>query len=395
MSLYVSERHLEQAREFVAEVHRHGELAPLDLEQFWRDNDKAMADPWATDCPQVPMKIMMERECIIDELGVNVDWDRLMLEHEYYLPLARQYNDKAERVIGRRVFNEQPRDPQREYPPIKQLHDIFEARNEWRSGSWWLHQAAHNETELAALLDRVEQRLEHLREFMLPPQWDEEKARLQGLGVASPLMRSLRGPVTFCTSIYGPENLIFLITDNPALAGRLRDVLLRAILTFASVLEEERGPSAAESHGWWWADDNCCLLSPSMFEFFAEPIHQAIFDRYCPDPGHVRFQHSDSAMGHLLPIFRRLRLNGTNFGPTVSVAEIRAHLPNATIDGQLAPFTFARNEEVNIVAEFLRDREMIGTSKGLRFATAGSVNAGSRLSGLRLIMAAIQRFGRY
>jgi len=65
------------------------------------------------------------------------------------------------------------------------------------------------------------------------------------------------------------------------------------------------------------------------------------------------------------------------------------------IDGQLAAFTFSRNEEVNMVAELLRDYKMAREKKGLRFATAGSINYGSRLSGMRLIMAAIQELGRY
>ena len=44
-------------------------------------------------------------------------------------------------------------------------------------------------------------------------------------------------------------------------------------------------------------------------------------------------------MEHLLPILARLDLNGCNFGPTLTVREIRKYLPNARIDGQLAPFT--------------------------------------------------------
>jgi len=38
---------------------------------------------------------------------------------------------------------------------------------------------------------------------------------------------------------------------------------------------------------------------------------------------------------------------------------------------------------------------MARESRGLVFTTAGSVNNGSRLTGMRLIMAAVQRFGRY
>jgi hypothetical protein len=59
----------------------------------------------------------------------------------------------------------------------------------------------------------------------------------------------------------------------------------------------------------------------------------------------------------------------------------------------LAPFTFSRHEEVNMVAEFFRDAEMARERRGWVFATAGGVNAGSRLTGLRLIMAAAQEYG--
>jgi len=65
------------------------------------------------------------------------------------------------------------------------------------------------------------------------------------------------------------------------------------------------------------------------------------------------------------------------------------------IDGQMAPFTFSRNEEANMVAEFLRDFEQAKKKRGLRFGTAGSVNNGSRLAGMRPLVAAIQRYGRY
>ena len=108
-----------------------------------------------------------------------------------------------------------------------------------------------------------------------------------------------------------------------------------------------------------------------------------------------RFQHSDSDMAHLLPQLAELDLSGTNFGPILSVSEIREHCPNAVIDGQVAPFTYSRNEEANMVAEFLRDFDQAKAARGLMFTTAGSINNGSRLSGMRLLMAAIQRYGRY
>jgi uroporphyrinogen decarboxylase len=173
-------------------------------------------------------------------------------------------------------------------------------------------------------------------------------------------------------------------------------VIGRAIVARARVLDEEAGftPETAP-HGWSWADDNCCLFNVEMYEAFAMPIHRRLFDTYAPDPGDWRYQHSDSDMAHLLPQLGSLGLKGTNFGPTLTVAEIRANCPEARIDGQLAPFTYSRNEEANMVAEFLRDFDQAKEKRGLNFTTAGSINNGSRLSGMRLLMAAIQRHGRY
>jgi uroporphyrinogen decarboxylase len=381
----------------VVEMRANDGLAPVDLDRFWADQEVARKDPFGEAIPQCPLGIGMSWECVFTELGVEEDAWRYQHDTEWALGLNKAYNDIAERVVGRRLLNETPPAPSRRYPAVKGLHDVFEAKNEWHAGSWWLRQSAHKEAELAALLDRVEERLAAgLRDFLLPGNWDEEKARLTGLGIAPPLYRGQRGPVTFAMSVYGVENMVFLLVDNPDLAVRFRDVILETMLEIGRVRDEEAGytPETAP-HGFSFCDDNCVLLTPDLYELFGYPILKGMFDRYSPDPGDTRYQHSDSAMAHLLPVLGRLNLTGTNFGPTVTVAEIREHLPNAVIHGQLAPFTFSRNEEEKIVAEFLRDFEQARAKRGLLFTTAGSINNGSRLTGMRLIMSAIQHFGRY
>lgn len=389
--------HAAMARGLVEEMRRNGGLAPVDLDQFWADQAIAAADPFGQGIPQVPLGIGMHTECVFDELGVPMDLLRHEQDEAWRLGLHRAYNDRAERIVGRRLLPETPDDPCRRWPAVKGLHDIFEARQEWHNHSWWLMPSAGSEDELAALLDRVEDRLDgDLKGFLLPAEWEEEKGRLSALGIPPPLYRAQRGPVTFATSVFGVENLLFLIVDNSDLAGRFRDAILRAMLGLAEVLDAEAGfPPATSPRGFYFLDDNCCLLSPAMYEFFGYPILKGVFDVYAPGADDPRGQHSDSAMGHLLPILGRLDLRSVNFGPSLLVREIREHLPHAVIDGQLAPFTFSRNEEESIVLEFLRDFEQAREHRGLRFATAGSVNNGSRLTGLRLVMAAIQRFGRY
>ena len=76
---------------------------------------------------------------------------------------------------------------------------------------------------------------------------------------------------------------------------------------------------------------------------------------------------------------------------------IRKYMPRTRIDGQLAPFTFMRNVEEDIIAEVKRDCEMAkeGDLRGLNLTTAGSINNGSLLTSMRVVMAAIQNFGRY
>ena len=378
-------------------MHEHDGLAPVDIDRFWHEQEISRADPFGNHIPQVPLGMLMSTECVFDELGLKEDWYRLAHDPEWAHELYRAYNDKAETIVGRRLLRDTPPDPAKQYPQVKGLHDLFEAENVWYNESYWLQQSADNEEELKALLDRVEERLAgNLKGFLLPDNWDQEKERLQALGVQPPLYRSQRGPVTFATSVYGTENLIFLINDNETLARRFSDIILRAMLARGRIIDEEAGytPETAP-RGFGFADDNCYLMTPDMYELFGYPILKGVFEYYAPDKGDKRFQHSDSAMNHILPLLGRLDLTGTNFGPTVTVAEIRHHLPRAVIFGELAPFTLSRNDEEGIVSEFLRDFAQTRDERGLLFTTAGSINNGSRLTAMRLLMATIQEYGRY
>jgi len=396
VSVHVTQDHLSRARDLVDRCHSNGGLASLDVDRFWEDNHTALADPWSRTCPQVPLGIRMGAECAFDEFSVQEEWYGLRHDDAYLLPLARRYNDRAEKIVGQRLLNEKPSNPDLKWPEVKMLHDIFEAENRWEDMSYWLMPSAHTPDELAALLDRVEKRLENLKAFLLPPGWDQARDRITALGGKCPSYRSQRGPVTFAMSIYGVENLIFLIADHPDLAVRFSDLISRSVLERARILDEEGSYTEENApSGFYWLDDNCAMLNVEMYELFGYPILEKAFNRYSPNPSDRRGQHSDSDMEHLLPLLGRLEMTEVNLGPNLKVSDIRKHLPKAVIHGQLSPFAFSRHEEVNIVAEFLRDFEMALEQRGLVFATAGSINNGSRLAGMRLIMAAIQECGRF
>jgi hypothetical protein len=78
----------------------------------------------------------------------------------------------------------------------------------------------------------------------------------------------------------------------------------------------------------------------------------------------------------------------------VLTPEIRKYLPNARIDGCIAPFIFSRNDMPSLWEQTKRDCRDGMQFGGVNISTAGSINYGSTLAGMRHIMTAIQRYGR-
>jgi len=371
-------------------------LFDVDVERFWDDDAASRGKPFSTDKPQVPLGIDMPPTVIWDELGMPMPANagvEVTSPYHVDLDLRRRYNDKAERIVGRRIFAEDgPPPPDSHFPPVKGITDIFEAPPQTVCGTTWVVPAAETPQELDALLDRVERR--NVRSVILPENWDDEAGRiLKQYGLKPRLGGHVRGPVTAATSIYGIENLIYLIIDHPELARRFSDLLADAIIEMTRVLYEVSG--TPDRRGFSFADDNSMMLNCKMYELFGQPILRKVFDTFAPGPDDVRYQHSDSAMGHLMPLLNDVGVNGVNFGPTLLAADIRRAMPRAVIHGQLAPWTFARGSDEEVAAEVRRDIEAVASDGGLVIATAGSINSGSRLSGLRAIMSTIQHYGAY
>ena len=203
-----STQHQRMVDELLADTAANDGLAPVDLEQFWADQDITVTDPFGPHIPQVPLGAICNWECVFDELGQEVDMWRLVYEDPAWaLDLKARYNVLAQRIVGRPLLDQIPRD-QATSAQIKKLHDLFEAQRVWQggpAGSWWLKQSAHDATELAALLDRVEARLENLPDFLFSATWPDDKTRL-----ASPRFPSSIGSVT------SPSHSLFLLLHMSA-----------------------------------------------------------------------------------------------------------------------------------------------------------------------------------
>ncbi len=373
----------------------------IDLEQFWKDDELAHRDNcFYEGAPQVAFGLGLYDEDIFAELDVPGEPHgdnplELMLEYR------KRYNDKAERIIGKRILPEGPFN-QELYPKIKLHGEVFGGRYVKKSGMYWLESDIHTPQALEKMLDRVDKM--DLRDFIMPSNWEAEKKRVfEETGVPfTPWWygRRVRGPVTLAMSIYGVENLIFLMYDEEDLAHRFFQSISDVLMGYAKIMEEEAGPQVMDSKHWGYRfnDDNCCMLTADLYEEYAYPILKRLFEYTCPDPAvDSRYQHSDSAMAHLLPVLGKLDFMGVNFGPTVLLDQIRQHMPRTRVDGCLDPMVLLSNDEEAVIAQVKRDCEMakaLGT-KGLCIDAAGSVNNGTKLTTVRAIMWAIQQYGRY
>lgn len=370
----------------------------VDLEKFWQDDEAAHIDNcFNPDSTQVALGIRMSDECVFAELGEEGDpWG--IEPRQRRIELNKRYNDIAEKTVGKRLLRENYLTEDECFPKLKQIGEVFGGTYEYLpEAGMWLSSPVSTINDLEKMLDQVDKL--NLRDFLYPDNWESEKKRIyEQYGHKPPIWRGMRGPVTLACSIYGEEDLIFLYYDAKELFERFSDTIKRVTLEMGEIADEEAGYTKETSpSGFGFYDDNCSLLNPDMYEAFGYPVLKAVFDRFSPNEGDSRYQHSDSPMAHLLPIFGRLNMTGVNFGPTLTVEEIRRHLPTARIDGQLAPFTFMRNDPESIIAEVRRDCEMIKTTgtRGLNIATAGSINNGSSLESLKVVMHAIQKYGRY
>jgi len=371
-------------------------LYPVDLPRFWRDNELSVDKPFSTDKPQVPMSLLTTEGCVWEELGMPKD-PRYYEDPEVHVRINRLYNDKAEEIVGRRILRETFVPPSEDLPRPLRIEELFGATittvegSEDIDGADWVRESVHSVRELEERLEGVAGT--RLPDVVFAPGFQEGLERLRTrYGIEPRLGTGIRGPVTAAMSICGVENVIYWLIDYPEVMERFRDLLAAKIVELSTLLRKATG---APMRGFSFSDDNCAMLNADLYERFGLPILRHVFAVFCPAEEDWRYQHSDSEMTHLLPLLARVHLHGANFGPTVDPAAIRRAMPRTVIYGQLPPFTFSRGSPEEIYAAVQRDIEAVGADGGLVVTTAGSVNPGSRLEGLRAVMYAIQKHGRY
>jgi uroporphyrinogen decarboxylase len=357
--------------------------AGLDIQAFWAENDQCVA--LSPNKPRCALSFSPDDHWLFEFLGVESTL-RYYADKPYRDSLHHLANELTAEYVGAQFFEEDTW----QYSP-KRIENLFGCEFSYIEGSTpWLTPATADIQEFQHILDRAERT--EIAGWAFPDdflaEWENRKSRLQSLPA---LGTGSRGPATIMTSILHPETVFYWLHDYPEVMRRFRDLLAVKMIELNRALRTFSGHT---DPGWWITDDNCALFNLRLYREYCVPVLRAVLDEFAP-LGSYCYQHSDSAMGHLLDEQRALGINSVNYGPEVDAALIRAKIPEAVICGQMPPFLLRNGSPEEIRARVISDFQKAGQSGRYIVTTAGSLAAGTGLGRMRFFMSAVQQHCRY
>jgi uroporphyrinogen decarboxylase len=295
-------------------------------------------------------------------------------------------NQITKQYVGQTFFDE---DTLENNP--RRIENLFRCEFTYREGSTpWLTPVTNDPDEFARILDEAEATDLHTWTFSDAFRSEWEQRRREGRTLPS-LGTGSRGPATIFTSVLEVETAIFWMLDHADLMHRFRDTLADKMVELNVILREFSGNTEP---GWWITDDNSALLNRKLYREYCVPVLEKVLQAMAPDNAR-RYQHSDSAMGHLLDMQYALGIREVNYGPTIDVAYIREKMPDAVIKGHMPPFLLRNGTPDDIKQRVLDDFQKAGATGGIVMTTAGSLAAGTGVGRVRWFMQMVQDHCRY
>jgi uroporphyrinogen decarboxylase len=355
----------------------------LDVEAFWEEN--ALCQAFTIDKPRCAISLSPDDHWIFEFMDVPSTL-RYYQDKVYRDGLHREVNQILQQCVGWTRFDE---DTWEQEP--KRIENLFRCEFSYKEGGTpWLTPVTEDPDEFAEVLDEAER--VDLRTWSLPEPYLEEWERRKADGKPLPkLGTGSRGPATIMTSVIEPTTLLLWLYDYPDLIARFRDILADKMVEFNRILREFSGN---DEPGWWITDDNSALFSPKLYREYCFPVLQKVMDALAPGDAR-RYQHSDSAMGHLLDQQYELGIRYVNYGPEVDVGLIRENMPGAHIFGHTPPLLLRNGSPEEIRQRVIDDFRKAGATGGLTVTTAGSLASGTGVGRVRWFMQVVQRECRY
>jgi uroporphyrinogen decarboxylase len=357
--------------------------AGLDLAAFWAENQACEA--FTTAKPRCAAAFSPDDHWLFEFMDVPSTL-RYYQDKAYRDDLHRQVNAITLEHVGHAFFD---RDTWQHSP--KRIENLFGCEFQYHEGGTpWFVPATADPAEFSRVLDRAADT--DIQTWALPEAFVAEWKARQAAGEKMPLLATgSRGPATIMTSVLSVETTFFWCHDHPDLMARFRDLLAEKMVELNSVLREFSGNGQP---GWWITDDNCALFNRKLYEAYCVPVLERVLNAMAPGDA-PRYQHSDSAMGHLLDYQYDLGIRDVNYGPEVDVALIRAQMPDAMINGHIPPLLLRNGDPREIKTRIVDDFQSAGQTGGLKVTTAGSLAAGTGVGRMRWMMQTVQDCCRY
>lgn len=355
----------------------------LDIEAFWEENARCGA--FTTAKPRCALSFSPDDHWLFEFLAAPSTL-RYYRDKPYRDALHQEANALTRAWVGQAFFEE---DTWETSP--KRIENLFGCEfGYYEGGTPWLMPVTDDPRAFDAILDQAERT--DLRAWALPEdflaEWETRRAQgrsLLNLGTGS------RGPATIMTSVIRPETLFLWCYDYPERMRRFSDLLAQKMVELNQVL---RAFSGNAEPGWWITDDNSALFNRKLYRAYCYPVLERVLAALAPG-GAKRYQHSDSAMGHLLDQQVALGIREVNYGPEIDVADIRAKMPDALIYGHIPPFLLRQGAPEEIRQRVISDFHKAGATGGLQVTTAGSLAAGTGLGRMRFLMQVVAQECRY
>jgi uroporphyrinogen decarboxylase len=360
----------------------------FDVKEFWIENDECMKT-FTRNKPRIPIRFWFDDHYLLEDMKLP-STIRYYSDFEYRLELHKTINDKIEKAIGKRFYIED----EDEFPEPERFEIIMGSYRELREGGTpWLESRVKSIDDVKKIIENAEKL--DMKKEVFPEGWlikKENYEKITGKKVRLGGNFS-RGPATMATSILGTTNTCMFSMEEPDVMDDFFRVLSDNLVKYHGVLMHETGHDTRE--GYSINDDNCYLFTPDTYERFCAPVLKKLFNEFAPAKEHLRFQHSDSAMGHLMGILNDLGVNQVNLGPTIHPIDIRIAMPDVIIHGQIPPFTLRNGTREEIIDMVKRDIESVGSDGKLIECPAGSVAGGTSLENIRTYLRAVHTYGKF
>ena len=357
--------------------------AQLNVEAFWAENQ--LCEGFTTQKPRCAAFFSPDDHWLFEFMGVPSTL-RYYRDKAYRDDLHRQVNAITQEYVGRAFFEEDTW----EHSP-RRIENLFGCEFAYHEGGTpWFVPVTADPKEFSRILAHAAET--DLKTWAFPEDFLREWESRQSAGKEMPqLGTGSRGPATIMTSVLDAETVFYWCYDHPDLMARFRDILAKKIIELNTALRDFSGNTAA---GWWITDDNSALFNRKLYAAYCVPVLETVLDALAPGNAR-RYQHSDSAMGHLLDFQYALGIREVNYGPEIDVTLIRQKMPNAMINGHIPPFLLRNGTPDETRTRIVDDFEKAGQTGGLTITTAGSLAGGTGVGRMRWLMQVVQENCRY